>query len=507
MRRLGILLILIFLVACAGQQQLATQRPIVIPQGKKEIPAGLDAKTVQEADSVFNEANVTERSQQIAAEYFRQAEEMAGLCDSLWNFMTSERHSKSDTTKALQWRLRALEHLKVAPYESRSIWKLTKKYGRLHSSVIDAVVRALIPQTSKIYESAIRYNRFVRVFRQHFAAFLESSYEKIMDRTFLDRAIEQHETVVKSKKDSRISYAKLGNLYYKEGKWQKAFENYGKAATLLKKTAIFSVPQPELYFDRLPDVPVDTARLVSYLSYQANSKIHLYEAQPALKFLRIARKLTPIEKYKQSFKKQIKWILWDDGNIRASEMKDKADSILNANNYQEGKATLLALLGILSTKRTQDETNWKIAQIDFTYLDNEEAGIARMHRVIKYSAKDSLTGAPIDSLAGRYFDSYGLMCFQLGLEFLEQDLSYAYVYFSQIAQTPCADRAKAYIQLAVLSQFDPNEVINLCNKAMENKELLDNDSRKAMYEILYKAYRKLGNFTAARDWYDRWQGE
>ncbi|HEX9975493.1 MAG TPA: hypothetical protein VGD14_25810, partial [bacterium] len=200
------------------------------------------------------------------------------------------------------------------------------------------------------------------------------------------------------------------------------------------------------------------------------------------------------------------WILWDDGNIRASEIRDRADSLSSfCKNYTESKSVYLELLPVLWTKRTKDEINWKIAQLDFNYLDHKFDGVGRMYLVIKHTAMDSISGAPIDSAYKRYFNSYGAMCFTMGVDYYDKDRLIAYMYLIQAAETNYDQRARAFLQLAGISQFDPHETISLCLKTMEVVDDLSVDETQILYQLLHSSYRKLGDFDKAKEWFDRWK--
>ena len=296
----------LFIVGCAVQKPVVQK---VVKPEEKAIPPGIDKKTAAFADSLFFQSNVTEINERIAKEYSDQAKFMSDLVDSIWVLGSKEQLSGLDSAHGLKYYSEALEYIKISPEEYKLITDMAKRQGKFHPDVIKKLCRALIKQTSFTYENAIRKNK------------LNFNYRQL--------------------------YSQLGNIYFKLGEWQKSFDRFEQAKYVLKNIAIFSLKNPEVYFDRIEDVPVDTTRLVYFLSYQAECKIKLYEAAPALALLREARKLTPNNEYKKRFKKRIEWILWDEGNIRASEIKDRADSLLIEKEYETAKTTLLELLPLL----------------------------------------------------------------------------------------------------------------------------------------------------------------
>ena len=463
---------------------------------------GLDFRVIKEADSLFSIANVTELDERISSEYFKQAQQMSALCDSLWNFRAKKKRSAVDTANANRWFLQAIEYIKTAPYEAKEILKQARRYGKLDTTIIQNVISVLVPQVSKTFHNAIRYNPFQVEYRYQFAKFLQASYEKLGDFSLIDQAIEQLNKALQQKPGIVKVYLLSARLYLAKKQWQLAFESYKKAAEFIKGFAIFQVPDPSQYFERIEAVPFDTSRYVRLLYNQAECKIHLYEAQPALAILKKARKLTPDAKLKSSFKKRIEWILWDNGNIRASEIRDEANSLVGKKRFQEAKDRFISLLDTLWTERTRDEINYRIAYLDFIHLKKEGEGLARLLQVIKKTETDSATGVPTDSMHQIYFNSFGSWCFNTGAKFLQIDLTLAYLYFSQAAQIASKVKPLALIQLAILSSFDAKESIRLCREAMKYEKQLDEDALSKLYRQLYKSYRKLGNFAEAKKWYD-----
>jgi len=498
---IGILLS-IFVASCAVQKQVVKEEKIVTVT----IPPGVDTSTTILADSIFSQVAVDDEDANKAIEYFNEAQSIEDLADSLWIESQHGLLNGHDSLVALQQLSRAEKYLQRNPDSYKQTKKMMKKLGRLSSEVLSNVSKNLMLQAVSFFENAIRHHRFNIVYRQGYSRFLQKMAERLRNKNYLTRAAEELERVVFVIKESYQLYYDLGEIYFQQKNWNNAFKNYEQAKNALKKSAIFSIPNPEIYFDRIHEVPVDTNRLVGYLNQQAICKTSLYEAQPALALYREAKDITPNRELKNLFEEKIKWILWDDGNIRASEMKDKGDTLRLLNKkYLAAKNVYLELLPNLWTKRTKDEINWRIAQIDFQHLGNKAEGVQRMFYVIKNSAVDSLTGAPLDSNYVRYFDDYGRMCFNLGNEFFEKDKLIAYIYFQQATATNYKEQGKAFLRIAQISQFDPHESINLCKKTMDYLNELADAEKIILYEILYRAYRKLGDFENAKHWHKKYK--
>jgi tetratricopeptide (TPR) repeat protein len=491
----------IFIASCAIQQPVVKEQKIL-----KKKPVGVDVATTIIADSIFSLVAVDDEDVYKAYQFYDEAQIIEDLADSLWHESQTGLVNGHDSLVALQQLSRAEKYLQRDPDNYNQTKKMMKKLGRLNSQILSDVAKKLMLQSASFFENTIRHNRFEIAYRQGYSKFLQKLAERLKDKKYLYRAAEELERVVFVIKGQQVLYYDLGEIYFKLRDWNNSFKNYELAKNTLKKTAIFSIPDPENYFDRISDVPVDTNRLVGYLNQQAICKTKLYEAQPALALYRELKEITPNMEQKEYFEGRIAWILWDDGNIRASEIKDRGDTLRILNqNYSEAKRVYLeSLLPILWTKRTKDETHWRIAQLDFQYLGHKAEGVQRMYFVIKGSAVDSLTGAPLDSNYVRYFNDYGSMCFNLGNEFLEKDKLIAYIYFQQAAVTNFKEQGKAFLRIAQISRFDPHETIRLCKQTMDYLDKLDDSEKAMLYEEMYKAYRKLGDFKNAKYWFEQY---
>jgi hypothetical protein len=502
-RKLFVSIILcIFIASCAVQPKVVQEKKLT-----RKTPVGIDVLTAQIADSIFSQVAVDDEDANRAMDFYDEAQLIEELGDSLWNESSLGLQSGHDSLMALQQLSKAEQYLKRNPESFKQTKKMMKRLNKLNSQVLAEVSKNLMIQGLGFFENAIRYDRFNINYRQLYSKFLQKLAERFNDNNYLIRAAEELERVVFIIKGQHILYYELGELYFKLRDWNNAFKNYDLAKNSLRKSAIFSNATPENYFDRISEVPVDTNRLVGYLNQQAICKMKLYEAQPALALCREAKEITSNVEYKNRFQEKIDWILWDDGNIRASEIKERGDTLrILEKNYAAAKNVYLqSLLPILWTKRTKDETNWRIAQLDFQYLENKAEGVQRMFYVIKNSAIDSLTSTPVDSNYLRYFNDYGRMCFNLGNEFYDRDKLIAYIYFNQAAATHYEEQSKAFLRIAQISDFDPNETIDLCKKSMDYLDKLDDSEKNKLYEVMYKAYRKLGDFKNASYWFEKYR--
>lgn len=498
----GSTILCLIILGCAAQQPIVQEEK----SADTRIPPGIDTLTAVIADSLFSLVLVSEEDENDSRQLFEQAEQWNDLADSLWQASRTGLNNREDSLIALK-QVALIE----AIFQSEQEWlkqtqKMMKKLGRLNSAVLARMSDALFVKATNLYESAIKKNRFEIRYRRRYSQFLKSLATRYNAPAYLQHAASELERIVFFIKGNHQLFSDLGEIYLLLADWKNAYKQYDLAQVALRRTAIFMVPEPKLYLSRPSEVPIDTLRLMSYLDKAGWCKTKLYEALPALSIYREAFALATEPAWQQLFEKRIKWILWDDGNIRATEIRDKGDSLFQfQQKYAEAKTVYLALLPSLWTKRTRDEINWKIAQLDFAYLDHKFDGVGRMHQIIRHTAMDSITGAPLDSTYQRYFNSYGAMCFNIGAENWNKDRLTAFLYLNQAVEINFDLRSKAFLLLADFSEFDPHETIELCTKTLEVIENLTVDERQILYQLLHSSYRKLGDFQQAKAWFDRWK--
>lgn len=494
-------ILLILITGCATQKSIV-QQPTV---ARIELPPGIDSMTVMIADTIFSEVAVTEKQERQAMASFNDAEKIWNLGDSLWLATEIDSFTLADSIRVSRQLTASERYYENNKEFTKKIKKLKKEYGFISKHLIREVSAFLMNESVKQYQQSIELNVYNIDFRLNLVQRFEAIGTRLKDKYFLKLAADEFEKIIDQIKDDHRFYFRLGKLYFDLVNWSKAFENFEKATETIRKNAIFEIRQPQLYFSHPDSTPLDTTDLVNYIYHQALCKTRLYDANPALGYFREAQEITPLAELKQKFQGWIDWILWDDGNIRASELRDAADTLRNDHKFPEAKTAYLNLLPLLKTQRTFDQISWRIAVLDYSELNNKFDGLRRMHQLITRSATDSLTGAPADTSYQVYFDTYGTMCYNTGAEYLKIKLSAAYVYFSQAAEVYYNDRGKAYLQLAMLSEFDPNEAIRLSNKAFEFSEQLDANELQMLYKLFHTSYRKLGDFTASQQWFDKWK--
>ncbi len=301
------------------------------------------------------------------------------------------------------------------------------------------------------------------------------------------RAIQMLEYLTYILNDDPKLYFALGEKYFNIGKWDLALAKVRTSIDLMLNNNWDSIDRNQLFW---------------HYYLRANAEINLDMIQRALLSLNYAKLIAPSAAEAEDIQKKIDWINWDDGNLSASRKSDSLDLRMNqgSDNYAKIKQDYLNLLSQVRTDKAKMDVNWRIAQLEFNFLQQRESAVERMLEVVKQIKLDS-TKKSLDPKFQRYIEDYCLMCYVLGQEHLaKQDLRNAFVYFYQSTVYDWSQVGKSYFQLAKLSALDNLTVLRFGQQALNCEQQLTEEERTALYYILYIAYKRLGRFEEALFW-------
>lgn len=473
------------------------------------IPAGVDRKVALAADSIASTFMVPESQRDEANAIITAAGSLVELSNSIWAFYemfqdTALQFDQLDTLNLRQSIDSAFVALKSDPEKLKAIKKMRKQYGSLDNRVIKQLSLALLERVHLNLERAEVLDPL------NFAALGDNirALGKIAaitadDKIYLNLRQKLNYYTQIQKGDPVLFYS-LGDINFQLKEYQKAFENYRQAQLVEERSAVFKILNPDTILTYKHQIPFDTVKIVVYLKKQAMAKTKLYDDQTALSLLQLARSYTRDEAEKDEIKNVIDWIEWDGGNIRASELKDSLVTV-ERDNKAGAKNGFLILLSLLRTKKAADEINWKIARIDFEFLNLKSDAAARLLPVIKTTVVDSL-GTPTDSTYEKYMNDFGAICFNIGEEFYNQkEYKKSYAYFMQSAVINWSERGVCYLYLAKLSESNPTETIDKCLSALQYP--LTKEEQYQAYQLLIQSHVRLGEFDQARKYFNIAQKE
>ena len=177
--------------------------------------------------------------------------------------------------------------------------------------------------------------------------------------------------------------------------------------------------------------------------------------------------------------------------------------INGSNDYSKIKNEYLELLEQVKTTQAKQDINWKIAQLNFKFLNNKDDAVQRMLELTKQIKLDS-TKRAVEERCQKYFEDFGLMCYNLGNIYLKSNqYKNAIIYFFQSVKFNWSGIGKSYLKLTTLSTLDNNSVLHYGNKALFYKDQLNNSELFNLYYLMYDAYKRLGNFSVANSWYQK----
>ncbi|MDZ7264499.1 MAG: hypothetical protein ONB16_07935 [candidate division KSB1 bacterium] len=301
------------------------------------------------------------------------------------------------------------------------------------------------------------------------------------------RAIQMLEYLTYILNDDPKLYYALGEKYFNIGKWDLALAKVRTSIDLMLNNNWDSIDRNQLFW---------------HYYLRANAEINLNMIPQALLSLNYAKLIAPSAVEADDIQKKIDWINWDDGNLPASRKSDSLDMRLNqgTDNYGKIKQDYLNLLSQVRTDNAKMDVNWRIAQLEFNFLQQRENAVERMSKVVKQIPLDSIKKA-VDPNFQKYIDDYCLMCYILGMEYVnQQDFRKAFVYFFQSTVFNWSQAAKSYLQLAKLSALDNLTVLRFGQQALNCEQQLSEQERGALYHILFMAYKRMGRFEEALFW-------
>lgn len=475
-------------------------------------PIGVDPLYAEKKDSIASKTFIAKERKLMGEVRLEQAGELISLSDSLWYFYELATDSLQmmnisfyDSLAARKSMDKAMDQISARSREVRKQLKkiMKRKYSLRTDDLLLVIKKAMNTAETRLLE-AKRLDPFNIVIRINLAELIYKNMgDRIQNALHYQKAIDEINHLLCVKKDRFSDYYRLGRYYRDLKRWDKAYETFKKAEDILRKTILLSgqIHNPEKYFDSPDTVPVDTLFLFQLTIFQAEARRNAYMGKEALELYRKALTMAPTTEWRENIENEIDWINWDDGNIRASEVRDSAWVYYSEQKYESAKSVYLKLLGLLKTQRTRDEIDWRIARIDFHRLGNQMEGIVRMRQVYESVSQDSVT-LTTNPLNKQYIDDFGTLCYVLGQQYLDgEDKLRAYIYFTQASEVPWYGRSKAYLQLASLSQYDPKETIRLCELALKERQNLKTSEMRTVATLLSDSYTKEAEFKLAKEWH------
>jgi hypothetical protein len=491
--------ICLLLCSCAGTKSGNTSKGS--KERRLEVPAGVDTSVAAASQRMARQLFVEYPLQVKAKQYADSAVVRFERSERLWSIL----EGKLDSTAKVDT-VASIEQFNTAGRSLRQAVELDKQAA---NSADAANLRKQSLKALETARTAFELSLQLNPFDQNTKLWLARTYQLLAKR-FLDeknyiKAIGVLEHLTRLEKDQHALYARLGDCYMALKKYPTALQNFQKAEEVLAATTIFNVPPNRELNTTNVAAATDSAARFLYLYYQGEAHIKLLDAPSALAVLQRAKSFAPTPENLAAVEANITWINWDDGNIPASEKRDSLLSWVDASKYGDAAKGFRKLLPDLRTLRARREIGWRLATLEFNYLQQEEDALHTMQTVVRATGSDSLS-ARQDSLYQKYIDSYGAMCFNQGQKMLAaKKFTTALTYFNQSAQLDWNYRAKSFLELAKLAVNDPPRAETLAKESLKYSQQLETREELAATELITQALKRQGKFDEAKLYFERYR--
>ncbi len=526
------------LSGCAGRSG-SSPYPGEGETGLKSL-AGVDSLVLENAQALVDSAFVSVEREEEADKLLEEGKQEFSEGDTLQSLKkildlardTTLQVTADDSAKAISYLNRAFG-------EYEEIEKLFDQYQERGgtSEALGGTILKRLNEARDITMQSVRYNPF-----DMDARLLLSVIYRYLARIFGDEenyreAIRVLNELIEMDKGDHALYYELGYNQYQLEEWESALTAFQRAEELLFEDASLETDEVsgdvadsilpgagesltggeddshQTSVESVTPVAVDTATLLNYVWYQADCLARLYRSGEALDSYARALVLAASDEDREELKGSIDWIEWDGGNIHNVEARDSLVQVEKSGDYRKARDGYFHLLPLLGKTTAVDEIDWKVATIDYQFLDEKDAGITRLRRLIDRAiGRGDLTPAGVvtDSLLpyGDYVYDYGIMCFNLGMDYLteKRQRKEAFAYFLQASEMEWQNRASSFVELLKLASNNPNMTINYGEKALESD--ISREDRMYVLKQLTTAYKRKGtraDFEKARGYFNEWK--
>jgi tetratricopeptide (TPR) repeat protein len=486
-RRLVVLTTALAVTACGGSQPVAEPAPVVAPT---VVPAGVDSTVAAYADSIADVSFLEVEQQEEAAALHDAGRAQVERSDSIWTELTA----RQDSLRAISAddSARAQDAVTQGGETLLELDRLLRE-SDLEADALAQQTAVLLDSAQAALEEAYALNPFDPRSKLWLSRVYELQARRLGQAEAYTQAIVELEKLTRLTPDQHSVFALLANNYFYLEDWTNAAENYERAAIVYEAT-----------YDLVPNGPVilDSALVFTYVRAEADMHIRRLDAERAGAAFRRALPFAQTVEDSTYIEGELAWMAWDAGNIASSFARDSVIAIEQSGDLAAAREGYVALLPLLSEPRAVDETDWRLAIVDYN-IGNTEAAADRLQSIVGRTPIDA-EGAPMDAVYERYFEDYGTICLNIGRDFLHErrDNRTALKYFEQASRVMWSGQAVAFFEIATLVQGNVRLALENASRALAYESELSTDERRNLYQLLMSLHRRAGDFDAARRFRD-----
>lgn len=490
-RRVALAVALTWGLAACGSGPAPTTLPV--PAGPTVVPAGVDSTVAAQADSLAD-ASFVEPARQEESEALRvESELIVERTDSLWLAMAAA----LDTGRA------------VSPEDSVAA-RAAGTAGGAALVELDELIRTsdldveslalrteiLLDSAQTALERAFQLNPFDARNRVWLAQVYGLQARRLGQTDSYDRAIDELEKLTLLTPDQHTVFGMLANNYFYVENWDAAAVNYAKAEEVYRETY-------DLVVDEAP--VLDSAVVYSYAQAQGDMHVRRFDADRAVTAYTRALDFAPTAEDSAYVAGEMEWMAWDDMDIANAFARDSLLALEQGGNLDAARRGYADLLPGLSRRQAVDETEWRLAIVDYN-LGNQAAAADRLQALVARTPKDP-SGHPLDSAYERYFDDYGTLTVNMGRSARAdaRDSRTALKYFTQASELAWSGQAVAHYEVARLVQGNVEAALESANRALAGEDALSTEQRLELYRLLMELHRRSGDFDEARRFRDAYR--
>lgn len=503
------LFICLFVISsCASYDTLEEPSEPEEPEEEEElsIPAGVDTLTAKEAQELADDSFVSYQKEQEAEKKRRQAEAYRAESDTLWYLLTLDEEDQDEYEVEEEQDVEAIEAFNEGAEHYSELNDLEQEDQDMGDAEMERRHEELLNKSIDSFEEALELNPFDNQTRLILGQLYGVKASRLTDRDEHKRAIEVLEKLVRVEKGEHFVYASLAENYFSVDNYELAAKNFDQAGDILYDTARLT----DFYDEHGAISPQDSSTYFLYSYYKGQSYTEIFDAEQALEAFNKAKTYASAENDLQAVESEIDFIEWDDGNILGSMRRDSLVTLANNNQFAEAEEGYFELKENLKTSYARDEIDWRLGVVQYQLGQEEdkfsklEEAAERLNNLYHRTEKDD-EGNPVDSDYERYINDFGIITYNIGLEFQnEGDRSTALKYFNQSSKANWDERARSKLRIADLLSNNVSEAIRYAEKAVTEVESLSEEDQRALYELLTDLHRRDGNMEAARKYRDLW---